>query len=92
MDPLAAEYSKLRPKQFPARELRETAEGRYWKGFTLPSTVKQVRMHIEIIYLFKQLDLKIQIYLQFGAVTSLNYASEQPHYLAVTSSTRVSST
>ncbi|KAL4516023.1 hypothetical protein Ndes2437A_g06735 [Nannochloris sp. 'desiccata'] len=66
MDPLAAEYSKLQPKRFPARELRETAEGRYWKGFSLPSTVKQ-----------------------FGAVTSLDFASEKPHYLAVTSSTRV---
>jgi hypothetical protein len=52
MDPLVAEYSKLRPKQFPARELRETAEGRYWKGFSLPSTVKQVRMHNHYIRFF----------------------------------------
>lgn len=28
--------------------------------------------------------------MQFGAVTSLDFASEKPHYLAVTSSTRVS--
>ena len=48
MDPAAAEYSSLQPKQFPARELRETAEGKYWRGFSVPSTAKQVRMHIEL--------------------------------------------
>ncbi|KAL4517529.1 hypothetical protein Ndes2437B_g06758 [Nannochloris sp. 'desiccata'] len=61
---LAPEPPNLRG--FLQESSEKTAEGRYWKGFSLPSTVKQ-----------------------FGAVTSLDFASEKPHYLAVTSSTRV---
>lgn len=37
------DYVKVPIRQFPAREIRETAEGRYWKQFTKPLTAKQVR-------------------------------------------------
>jgi len=37
-----AEYRKLAIKQFPARTLRETAEGRYWKQFRAAQTSQQV--------------------------------------------------
>lgn len=36
-------YLKLQVKQFPARSLRETAEGKYWKQFRAPVFAKQVR-------------------------------------------------
>jgi hypothetical protein len=36
-------YLKLQAKQFPARSLRETAEGRYWKQYKAPVFAKQVR-------------------------------------------------
>ncbi|KDD74435.1 hypothetical protein H632_c1316p0, partial [Helicosporidium sp. ATCC 50920] len=36
------DYVKVPIRQFPAREIRETAEGRYWKQFTKPLTAKQV--------------------------------------------------
>lgn len=35
-------YLKLQAKQFPARTLRETAEGKYWKQFKAPVFAKQV--------------------------------------------------
>ncbi|KAK3269238.1 hypothetical protein CYMTET_22303 [Cymbomonas tetramitiformis] len=35
-------YKKLQIKQFPVRGLRETAEGRYWRGFESPQVVQQV--------------------------------------------------
>lgn len=38
----AGEYKKLVIRQFPARELRETAEGKYWKQFKSPLSAKQV--------------------------------------------------
>ncbi|KAJ9528735.1 hypothetical protein QJQ45_020637 [Haematococcus lacustris] len=34
-------YQALEIKQYPARSLRETAEGRYWRRFKTPSVVKQ---------------------------------------------------
>jgi U3 small nucleolar RNA-associated protein 15 len=37
----AGEYRKLAIRQYPARELRETAEGKYWKQFRAPLTAKQ---------------------------------------------------
>jgi hypothetical protein len=43
MDYEAGTYRKLVVKQYPARSLRETAEGKYWKRFTVPSVTKQVR-------------------------------------------------
>lgn len=36
-------YLKLQIKQFPARSIRETAEGKYWKQFKAPVLAKQVR-------------------------------------------------
>jgi len=36
-----AEYAKLQIKQYPARTIRETAEGRYWRRFKQPQIVKQ---------------------------------------------------
>lgn len=41
MDYEPAEYRKLTLKQFPARALRETAEGRYWKRFCNPVNAQQ---------------------------------------------------
>lgn len=38
----AGEYRKLAVKQFPARSIRETAEGKYWKQFKAPVFAKQV--------------------------------------------------
>lgn len=34
---------KLQVKEFPARSIRETAEGKYWKQFKAPVFAKQVR-------------------------------------------------
>lgn len=42
MDYEAGEYRKLAIRQFPARELRETAEGKYWKQFRAPLSAQQV--------------------------------------------------
>lgn len=42
MDYEAGEYQKLAIKQYPARALRETAEGRYWKRFKAPVVAQQV--------------------------------------------------
>jgi len=39
----AGSYVKLQVKQFPARSIRETAEGKYWKQFKAPVFAKQVR-------------------------------------------------
>lgn len=36
------EYQRLEIRQYPARTLRETAEGKYWRRFKSPSIVKQV--------------------------------------------------
>ncbi|KAL6772037.1 hypothetical protein ACKKBG_A28725 [Auxenochlorella protothecoides x Auxenochlorella symbiontica] len=41
MDYEAGTYQKLPIKQYPARELGETAEGRYWRRFLSPATAKQ---------------------------------------------------
>ncbi|KAI8472262.1 MAG: WD40-repeat-containing domain protein [Monoraphidium minutum] len=38
----AGSYRKLAVKQYPARALRETAEGKYWKRFAAPSVAKQI--------------------------------------------------
>ncbi|KIY97585.1 U3 small nucleolar RNA-associated protein 15-like protein [Monoraphidium neglectum] len=38
----AGTYRKLVVKQYPARTLRETAEGKYWKRFAAPSVAKQI--------------------------------------------------
>ena len=38
----AGNYLKLQVKQFPARTIRETAEGKYWKQFRAPVLAKQV--------------------------------------------------
>jgi hypothetical protein len=38
----AGDYRKLAVKQFPARSIRETAEGKYWKQFKAPVFAKQV--------------------------------------------------
>jgi U3 small nucleolar RNA-associated protein 15 len=35
-------YLKLQVKQFPARSIRETAEGKYWQQFKAPVLAKQV--------------------------------------------------
>lgn len=83
-------YVKLRPKQFPPRELRETAEGKYWKSFQYPFVTKQVRMHCTMSMNNKSPQLKTtSLYLQIGGVTSLNYCESRPYHLAVTASTRV---
>ncbi|WIA16183.1 hypothetical protein OEZ85_012896 [Tetradesmus obliquus] len=37
----AGDYRKLAVKQFPARSIRETAEGKYWKQFKAPVFAKQ---------------------------------------------------
>ncbi|KAK9841941.1 hypothetical protein WJX81_000200 [Elliptochloris bilobata] len=42
MDYEAGEYQKLAIRQYPARALRETAEGRYWKQFKAPLVAQQV--------------------------------------------------
>ncbi|GBF88130.1 hypothetical protein Rsub_00842 [Raphidocelis subcapitata] len=42
MDYDAGTYRKLVVKQYPARSLRETAEGKYWKRFAAPSVAKQI--------------------------------------------------
>ncbi len=42
MDYEAGEYHKLAIRQFPARALRETAEGRFWKRFKAPVVAQQV--------------------------------------------------
>lgn len=41
MDYEAGEYKRLSIRQFPARELRETAEGKYWKQFRAPLSAQQ---------------------------------------------------
>ncbi|DBA71319.1 hypothetical protein WJX79_008210 [Trebouxia sp. C0005] len=41
MDYEPAEYRKLTLKQFPARALRDTAEGKYWKRFSNPVNAQQ---------------------------------------------------
>ncbi len=38
-----AEYQKLQVRQYAPRELRETAEGKYWRQFKAPIVAKQVR-------------------------------------------------
>ena len=38
----AGEYTPLEIRRFPARTLRETAEGKYWKRFQAPVLAKQV--------------------------------------------------
>jgi hypothetical protein len=38
----AGSYLKLQVKEFPARSIRETAEGKYWKQFKAPVFAKQV--------------------------------------------------
>lgn len=35
-------YLKVQVKQFPARSIRETAEGKYWQQFKAPVLAKQV--------------------------------------------------
>jgi hypothetical protein len=40
----AGNYQKLVVKQFPARSIRETAEGKYWKQFKAPVFAKQVNL------------------------------------------------
>ncbi|CAG9465283.1 unnamed protein product [Pedinophyceae sp. YPF-701] len=35
------EYIKLQPKRYPARAIRETAEGRYWRKFATPVVHKE---------------------------------------------------
>ena len=44
MDYEAGSYRRLVVKQYPARTLRETAEGKYWKRFAAPTVAKQVRI------------------------------------------------
>jgi len=38
-----ASYQKLSIKQFPARSLRETPEGKYWKQFRAAQSTQQAR-------------------------------------------------
>lgn len=48
MDYEAAGYQKLQVKQYPARSLRETAEGKYWKRFTTPVVAQQVGVGVGV--------------------------------------------
>lgn len=43
-------YLKLQVKQFPARSIRETAEGKYWKQFKAPVFAKQVRHNTALFW------------------------------------------
>jgi hypothetical protein len=36
------EYQRLQIRQYPARSLRETAEGKFWRRFSAPRKVTQV--------------------------------------------------
>lgn len=36
------DYSKLPIKQYPPRSIRETAEGKFWRGFSSPVLTQQV--------------------------------------------------
>ena len=38
-----SEYQRLQARSYPARSLRETAEGKYWRRFKAPLVSKQVR-------------------------------------------------
>lgn len=38
----AGEYQKLALRRYPARAIRETAEGKYWGRFQKPEVAKQV--------------------------------------------------
>ena len=49
MDYEAGEYQKLAIKQYPARALRETAEGRYWKRFKAPVVAQQVTRTLRLL-------------------------------------------
>jgi hypothetical protein len=40
----AGEYQKLAIKRYPARAIRETAEGKYWGRFATPKVSKQVSL------------------------------------------------
>ncbi|KAK9812594.1 hypothetical protein WJX72_000068 [[Myrmecia] bisecta] len=42
MDYEPTDYKKLAIRQYPARDLRETAEGKYWRQFKEPVVVQQV--------------------------------------------------
>ncbi len=37
------EYQKLRVPTYAPRALKETAEGRYWRGFRAPTVLQQAR-------------------------------------------------
>lgn len=37
------DYQKVQIKTFPAKSIRDTAEGRYWRRFQAPKTTEQVR-------------------------------------------------
>lgn len=41
MEHEAGDYKKLAIRQYPARELRETAEGKYWRRFRAPLSAQQ---------------------------------------------------
>lgn len=42
-----ADYQKLELKRYPARSLRETSEGKYWRRFKAPIVAKQVRRGLD---------------------------------------------
>jgi len=44
----AGEYRKLPLKQYPARTIKETAEGKYWKQFKAPVFAKQVSRAVRL--------------------------------------------
>lgn len=46
----AGDYVKLQVKQFPARSIRDTAEGKYWKRFQAPTTTQQIGIVSHISY------------------------------------------
>ena len=41
MDYEPTDYSKVAIREYPARTIRETAEGRYWKQFKAPVLAQQ---------------------------------------------------
>lgn len=45
-----AEYKKLVIKQFAARSVGETAEGRYWRQFSAPALAKQVCVVLSLLW------------------------------------------
>lgn len=79
-----AEYKKLVVKQYPARSIAETAEGRYWRRFSGPALAKQVRQT------HKLPDTPPHKHTtQIGAVTCIDVCPTAPHHFAVTASMRV---